>query len=99
MEPAESTIDPAAVDPAAPAAATVPPQPKKRRSASDPGEPQQPDRQAVTQRVRAPQPTSVATAQRATGSADRIARLLEETHARRVAALALAAAVEHYSGR
>lgn len=81
--------------PAAAAAATR--QPKKRRSGSDPGEQQQPRRQAVTQRAMAPQPASVATMQRSTRSADRIAQLLEATHASRVAALALAAAVDHYS--
>lgn len=72
---------------AAPASAT----PRKRRAESDPGELRQrtpsPRRtRPATQRVTLPEPASVQTQRRMTRQEERIMRLLDETHARRMAA-------------
>lgn len=68
--------------------------PKKQRAASDPGEQppqqeqlQQAPRQTITRRVLPPAPIEH-TLPRSMRSAERIARQLEETHARRMAAMA-----------
>lgn len=68
-------------------------QPKKQRAASDPGEQtkqQLPRTQSITRRVLPPNPTEQALP-RSMRSTEKIARQLEETHARRVAAMAAAA--------
>jgi hypothetical protein len=82
-----SVLDPDAAAPAAAAAAA--PQPKRRRTASDPGEPLplQPRTQAITRRIALPAP-STQKKQRTTRQDEKIAQQLEETHARRMAALA-----------
>jgi len=89
-------------------AAAAVPQPKpsrKRRATSDPGESPEPaTSQAVTRRVIAPEPASTSKKQYNTRREEQIMRLLDETHARRMAAEAAAqrtgaAAAETAGGR
>jgi hypothetical protein len=71
--------------PVAAAAATV--ATRKRRATSDPGEPLEPAApQAITRRVVAPEPASTSKNQYNTRREEQIMRLLDETHARRMAA-------------
>jgi hypothetical protein len=70
--------------------AAVTHKPKKQRAASDPGEQQsqqQSRMQPTTRRILPPTPTQQ-TLPRSMRSTEKIARQLEETHARRMAALA-----------
>jgi len=61
--------------------------PRKRRATSDPGElPKQPAVQALTHRVTAAEPASASKKQYNTRREEQIMRLLDETHARRMAA-------------
>jgi hypothetical protein len=85
-----SVLDPDAAAPAA--AAVAAPQPKKRRTASDPGEQLslQPHKQAITRRIALPAPSTQKKHQRATYQDDKIGQQLKETHARRMAALVAA---------
>lgn len=73
---------------ATPAAAAPVAKPRKRRAESNPGE-QAPLTwpSALTRRITPPKPAPVHKKQRTTRLDDKIARLLEETHARRMAAL------------
>jgi len=79
---------------AASVAASAPPvTPRKRRAQSDPGElPAVTASPARTRRITAAQPAPISKKQRAEQREERIMRLLEETHARRMAAEAAAAA-------
>ena len=75
---------------AAPAAAAAPPLTRKRRAQSDPGEPRprtpSPRRtRPTTIRVAPPMPIAAQKKQRTPRQDDRIMRLLDETHARRMA--------------
>ena len=75
-------------------AAPMPPskQARKRRATSDPGESPEPAAsQALTRRVNAPEPASTSKKQYNTRREQQIMRLLDETHARRMAAEAAAA--------
>lgn len=77
----------------APAAATPPPPSRKRRAQSDPGEPRtrtpSPRRtRPTTRRVTPPKPAPAPKKQRTTRQEEIIMRLLDETHARRMAAMA-----------
>jgi hypothetical protein len=79
--------------PALPVAAAVSKQSRKRRAASDPGESPEPATlQALTRRVKAPEPVSTSKKQYNTRREEQIMRLLDETHARRIAAEEAAAA-------
>lgn len=72
---------------AASAAAAAPARSHKRRAASDPGElPAQATAPALTRRVTPPSPVPSTQKQRVTRQEERIMRLLDETHARRMAA-------------
>lgn len=64
------------------------PSTKKRRAQSDPDESSQPPQPALTRRVRLPRPAAAAIIQNRTREEERVMRLLEETVARREAALA-----------
>lgn len=62
-------------------------QTRKRHAASDPGESPEPaSSQALTRRVVAPEPASTSMKQYNTRREEQIMRLLDETHARRIAA-------------
>jgi hypothetical protein len=66
---------------------------RKRRATSDPGESPEPaSSQALTRRVNAPEPASTSKKQYNTRREEQITRLLDETHARRMAAEGAAAA-------
>jgi hypothetical protein len=68
-------------------AAAVPLPSRKRRAASDPGESPEPAAsQAITRRVVAPEPAPTSKKQYNTRREEQIMRLLDETHARRIAA-------------
>lgn len=68
-------------------------QSRKRRAASDPGElPEPAISQALTRRVVAPEPAPASKKQYNTRREEQIMRLLDETHARRIAAEAAAGA-------
>jgi len=83
----------AAVAAAAASAAPAPLTPRKRRVQSDPGElPAHATPPALTRRVTPPSPVKMSKKQRVTRQEERIMRLLDETHARRMAAEAAAAA-------
>lgn len=69
---------------AVPAAAPKPP--RKRRADSDPGQPH--ERKAITRRVTPPRPLSPVAEKRTTRADTEATRLLDETHARRMAWLA-----------
>jgi hypothetical protein len=72
---------------AAHAAAAAPATSRKRRAASDPGESPEPAAtQPLTRRVNAPEPASTSKKQYNTRREEQIMRLLNETHARRMAA-------------
>jgi len=74
---------------AAPVAAAAPPpkQSRKRRAASDPGESPEPTASTVlTRRIAAPAPATTSRKQYNTRREEQIMRLLDETHARRMAA-------------
>lgn len=94
---------PSAAAPAAPTAAPAAPNRSHKRARSDPGEPPAPAQRARTQpttlthRVAAPKPATMVAEkqQRITRQEERIMRLLDETHARRMAAEAAAAAAAH----
>ena len=76
-----------------PAAAAGPPakQSRKRRAASDPGESPEPAASpALTRRIAAPKPAATSRQQYNTRREEQIMRLLDETHARRMAADAAA---------
>jgi hypothetical protein len=77
---------------AAPAATAAAPQPKKRRTASDPGEQLslQSRMQTITRRIALPEPSTQKKHQRTTLHDEKIAQQLKETHARRMAALVAA---------
>jgi hypothetical protein len=80
---------------AAAAAAVVPPTKpsRKRRAQSDPGESPEPAAsQALTRRINAPESTPTSKKQYNTRREEQIMRLLDETHARRMAAEKAAAA-------
>jgi len=78
---------------AAAAPVTVPT--RKRRATSDPGESPEPaTSQARTRRVIAPEPGSTSKKQYNTRREEQIMRLLDETHARRMAVEEAAAAAE-----
>ena len=79
---------------ASPAAAPgAPKQSRKRRAHSDPGESPEPRAPpALTRRVTPPKPAPATNKQHATRQEERIMRLLDETHARRMAAEKAAAA-------
>jgi hypothetical protein len=69
------------------AAVPLPKQSRKRRAASDPGESPEPAAsQALTHRVNASEPASTSKKQYNTRREEQIMRLLNETHARRMAA-------------
>ena len=69
-----------------PAAAAVAPPTRKRRAQSDPGESPEPAAPlALTRRVTPPKPAPTTKKQRTTRQEERIMRLLDETHARRMA--------------
>jgi len=83
-------------EPATPAVAAAPPRSRKRRADSDPGEPcprtPSPRRtRPTTTRVTPPMPIAAQKKQRTTRQDVRIMRLLDETHARRMAASAASA--------
>jgi hypothetical protein len=87
-KPSKRPVSEATAVAAAPAAAAAPLMSKKRRAASDPGEPPSPRMQPLTRRITPSQPSSSQKKQKRTTRADdRIARLLDETHARRMAAV------------
>lgn len=85
-------------------AAAAAPQARKRRATSDPGEEQHPaapacvKRHATTRRVTSPRSPAI-NQQRMTRRDAQVARLLEETHARRVAAAAAAKPAFDHSPR
>jgi hypothetical protein len=81
------------------AAAAAPLTPRKRRAESHPGElPAQATPPALTRRVTPPSPVPANKKQRITRQEERIMRLLDETHARRMAAEAAEAAAATASG-
>jgi len=76
---------------AATASVLPPKQSRKRRATSDPGQSPEPAAsQSLTRRVTATEPSSSSKMQYNTRRGERIMRLLEETHARRMAAEAAA---------
>ena len=67
--------------------------PRKRRAQSDPGEsPESAPSPAITRRITPPKPTPASKKQRAEQREEQIMRLLDETHAQRMAAEQAAAA-------
>jgi len=82
----------AAAAPAACAAGAAPLTPRKRRAQSDPGELPAQAASVLTRRVTPPYPAPESQHKRVTRRDERIMRLLDETHARRMAAETAAAA-------
>ena len=90
-----------AIDRSAAEAAVAPPlrQSRKRRAVSDPGESPEPEASpTLTRRIAAPKPASTSRKQYNTRREKQIMRLLDETHARRMAAEEAAAAATAVAG-